>query len=229
MNFYAVFRIPTVREFYAKLRFNFLKSFKGLRVDKDLLNVNKTTYSRGALEKYVSIAERINFLVSAVESSRRIKRSDLLLSLGPRFEDELFGFRAIGYKRHNIFALDSYSYSRLISCGNMHRMNYLDSFFDIVVGGWVLAYSDNPIKAMSEIYRVTKAGGLAVLSWDIPPESDSNSLDYEDILLVSVYGNSTPLSTLKAAWEIKSLFIGNISWSSDRRIVLVVLQKPFSG
>lgn len=185
-------------------------------------------YSLDALNGYVSIADRITFLVSCVDSARRRKKEDLLLSLGPRFEAELFGFRAIGYNRKNIFALDSNSYSKLMSVGNMHNMHYENSFFDIVVGGWILAYSEDPLSAIDEIFRVTKPGGLAVLSWDMPLKSPNGSLDYKDLHLVYGDGKSISLDTLRVGWEVKSLFTGNTSWSHEVEIALVVLQKPFN-
>lgn len=223
-----MFRIPTIRERYAKFRFVlFLKLFL-IRSESSLSNVSHVQYSLDALNSYISIADRITFLVSCVDSARRRKKGDLLLSLGPRFESEIFGFRAIGYNRKNIFALDTNSYSKLISVGNMHNMNYENSIFDIVVGGWILAYSEDPLSAMDEIFRVTKPGGLAVLSWDMPLKSPDSSLDYKDLCLVYGGGKSISLDTLRVGWEVKSLFIGNVSWSREKEIALLVLQKPFN-
>jgi len=228
VNLWSVFRIPTIRESYAKFRFVLFRKLFSVRSESGLLNVSHAQYSLDALNGYVSIADRITFLVSCVDSARRRKKEDLLLSLGPRFEAELFGFRAIGYNRKNIFALDSNSYSKLMSVGNMHNMHYENSFFDIVVGGWILAYSEDPLSAIDEIFRVTKPGGLAVLSWDMPLKSPNGSLDYKDLHLVYGDGKSISLDTLRVGWEVKSLFTGNTSWSHEVEIALVVLQKPFN-
>ena len=107
-------------------------------------------------------------------------------------------------------------------------MNYENSIFDIVVGGWILAYSEDPLSAMDEIFRVTKPGGLAVLSWDMPLKSPDSSLDYKDLRLVYGGGKSISLDTLRVGWEVKSLFTGNVSWSCEKEIALLVLQKPFN-
>jgi SAM-dependent methyltransferase len=222
----AIFRIPTAREYYSKARFLFLTRTRGLRTDKDMSKIEKSHYPKGAFESYVSIAERINFLVSAVATARRVKNSDKILSLGPRFESELFGYRALGYKKNQIFALDTYTYSKLIATGNMHSMEYQDGTFDLVVGGWILAYSDDPILAMREIFRVTKVGGLAVLSWDLPVELDNYSQHVEELFLPSVQNKKTPMTEIISDFTRHSFFVGHVSWSSERRIVLVVLQKP---
>jgi hypothetical protein len=226
MRMNAIFRIPTVREFYSKARFLVLTKVRGLQTDRDLTRIEKSQYSKNAFENYVSIAERINFLVSAVGTARRVEDYDKLLSLGPRFESELFGYRALGYKKKQIYALDTFSYSKQISMGNMHSMEYSDDSFDIVVGGWILAYSEDPILAMNEIFRVTKSGGLAVLTWDLASEIDNLSQNFDELFLPSVHNEVTPISDVVANWTRHSFFVGHISWSSERRIVLVILQKP---
>lgn len=225
----AFFRIPTVRELYSKVRFLVLIKLRGLQTDRDLTRIEKSQYSKSAFQNYVSIAERINFLVSAVGTARRVKDYDKLLSLGPRFESELFGYRALGYKKKQIYALDTFSYSKQISMGNMHSMEYSDEAFDIVVGGWILAYSEDPALAMKEIFRVTKRGGLAVLTWDLASEIDNYSQNFDELYLPSVHNKVTPISDVIANWKRHSFFVGHVSWSSERRIVLVILQKPINS
>jgi hypothetical protein len=222
----AIFRIPTVREFYSKARFVVLIKTRGLRSHGDLTRVGKTDYSGSHFKKHVSIPDRINFLVSVVGAARRVVNSDNLLSLGPRFESELFGYRALGYQKKQIHALDTFSYSKLITMGNMHKMDYPDNFFDVVVGGWIIAYSADPVIAMQEIFRVTKSGGLAILTWDLPKEMDNHSENLDDLVLQSVNDQIHPISEIAAKWESHSFFIGRTSWSKEIRIAVVVLQKP---
>ena len=45
----------------------------------------------------------------------------------------------------------------------MHQLDYDDNSFDLIVSGWTLRYSNNVYKALSEILRVIKPGGLALL------------------------------------------------------------------
>jgi len=222
----SVFRLPTIREGYAKARFEVFKRFTVLRSFDSIENVNLSEYSKAAFGKYVSIGSRITFLVSAVESATRPKQDSKLLSLGPRFESELFGYLALGYKIRNITALDTFAYSKLVTLGNMHKMEFQDHTFDIVVGGWILAYSNDPIGAMREIYRVTRRDGLAVLTWDIPEGLLDNFKSLDEIFIPGNSGLKTPLNKLITGWELRSLYIGNISWSKNRKVVVVILGKP---
>ena len=145
--------------------------------------------------------------------------------LGPRFESELFGYRAIGYKPKNIFALDNFAYSKLVTLGNMHKMDFPDSSFNIVVGGWIIAYSNKPISAMKEIYRVTQPKGLAIISWEMSENIDDSFDSVDKIFLPTTNGNRISFNRLIQNWKINSLFIGNTAWSSERQTLLVVLRK----
>jgi ubiquinone/menaquinone biosynthesis C-methylase UbiE len=45
----------------------------------------------------------------------------------------------------------------------MHAMTFPDGYFDVVICGWVLGYSDDKPLAAREILRVTKPGGTVAL------------------------------------------------------------------
>ncbi len=86
-----------------------------------------------------------------------------VLTVGPRTESEIFMLTAAGFDPANIRGLDLMSYSPMIDVGDMHDMPYPDGSFDVVVLGWVLAYSSNPVKAVREARRVaTKEAVFAV-------------------------------------------------------------------
>jgi ubiquinone/menaquinone biosynthesis C-methylase UbiE len=93
------------------------------------------------------------------------------------------------------------------------------------VGGWIIAYSSKPITAMKEIYRVTQPKGLAIISWDIPENIDDSFDCMDKIFLPMVNGNRISFNRLIQNWKINSLVIGDTSWSSGRRTLLVVLRK----
>lgn len=79
---------------------------------------------------------------------------------------------AYGFKKNNIRGLDLISYSPLIDLGDMHAMPYDDSSVDIIIAGWVLAYSEDRQAAAKEIIRVTKDGGIVALGASYNPKSD---------------------------------------------------------
>jgi ubiquinone/menaquinone biosynthesis C-methylase UbiE len=50
-------------------------------------------------------------------------------------------------------------------------MKYADNSFDVVVLGWVLAYSQNPKAAADEVIRVLKPGGVVAVGVEYHPLS----------------------------------------------------------
>lgn len=86
-----------------------------------------------------------------------------VLAIGPRSEAELFRIWAYGYQPRNVRGVDLISYSPWVDLGDMHALPYPDNSFDAVVCGWVIAYSENKTKAVSEIVRVLRPGGVAAI------------------------------------------------------------------
>jgi SAM-dependent methyltransferase len=87
-----------------------------------------------------------------------------ILSIGPRVEGEIINIIAYGFNPWNIKSIDLFTYSPFIGLGDMHSIDHPDCFFDVVLCGWVLGYSDNPSIAALEILRVLKPGGIAVVA-----------------------------------------------------------------
>lgn len=92
----------------------------------------------------------------------RFRTADVL-SIGPRTEGELLNLVAHGFEPSRIRGLDLISYSNWVDLGDMHAMPYPDNRFDVIVCGWVLAYSDNKQKAAEEIVRVARPGALVAV------------------------------------------------------------------
>ena len=95
--------------------------------------------------------------------SRHIK----CLCIGPRNEAELLGLAGYGVQEENIKGLDLISYSDFVEVGDMHDIPFDNNKFDIVIAGWVLAYSTNIEVATNEIMRVLRPGGLVSVGWDM--------------------------------------------------------------
>ncbi len=107
-----------------------------------------------------------------------------ILSVGPRNEGELFLIRSLGFKWKNISSIDLISYSNLTELGDIHKSRYLDNFFDIIVCGWVLSYSNNYEKSLEELLRITKNKGLISIGFTyIPREIDKNR-EYDDRTII---------------------------------------------
>lgn len=107
---------------------------------------------------------RIERLLWPILSLENIVKSSKVLVIGPRTEHDIFMVRKHGFI--NVYGLDLISYSPHIFCGDMHEIPFPDSTFDVVIVGWTLAYSNNQRLALSEIFRVVRAGGCVALGWE---------------------------------------------------------------
>jgi SAM-dependent methyltransferase len=119
--------------------------------------------------------------VSVIEGLGPIE-SQKLLSIGPRSEAEIFRLWAHGYQLSNIRGLDLISYSPWIDLGDMHAMPYADSSFDVVLCGWVLAYSEKKKDAIQEIIRVLRSGGVAAIGVEYNRKSDQELIKEDGYL-----------------------------------------------
>lgn len=81
-----------------------------------------------------------------------------VLSIGPRTEAEILAIYGMGIDPNNVTAIDLMSYSPAIDVGDMHDLPYKDNTFDIIIAGWVLAYSADNQKAADEMKRVSRPG-----------------------------------------------------------------------
>lgn len=100
-----------------------------------------------------------------------------VLSIGPRTEMELYHLVGCGFLAQNISAIDLISPSPWIDAGDMHAMPYADQSFDISISSWVLAYSRTPQKAVDEMLRVTRSGGIVAIGCTYEP--DWRSVEYK--------------------------------------------------
>lgn len=165
MNLYS---IPVFRERLGRLRFFVLKYFHRI----DLLKSEKALhwdYSQNQFEKYSSNKDRVSYLITLVSEIAGSNNSNrTLLSCGPRYESELYGFRGLGFKWRNIHAVDIFSYSPKIKLGDIHALNFEPNSFDLIVCGWTIAYSAEPELALEQLYRVAKVGGKVLITWELP-------------------------------------------------------------
>ena len=113
-------------------------------------------------ERFVPLLE----IEDSFEYNKGPKRGSLLIA-------------GYGFSWSNIHALDLFSYSPCIDIGDMHDMPYEDSTFDIVFSGWCLAYSADQPRALGEMVRVLKDGGIVAFGQGhaVASVSKSNSLD----------------------------------------------------
>ena len=128
-------------------------------------------------------------------------RNFKVLSIGPRVESELMTIRSLGFKWKNIEAIDLHSYSNLVKLGDMHQLEFADNSFDFIISGWTLRYSNNVNKALSEILRVIKPGGLISIGFTYVKDREKN---------FEAKTNKTQENEIFSTSQLKEFFKNNI-------------------
>jgi len=163
-------QVRTVRQILARERLKVLTETSDVRTASDTGSVihNGVQYNVDGAKSAPDL-DRPALMVNVVSSIERVWKNigalDVL-SIGPRSEIEIFSLLAAGFKRERVRALDLLSYSPYVEIGNMHAMPYANDSFDVILLGWVLAYSRDPASAAREIVRVCRNGAIVVASAD---------------------------------------------------------------
>jgi len=222
MRFSRLYLIPGIRERVAKARFFFFVNINTQRLNRsnDKTLIKLWDYSQSQFKEYKSIRERIDFLVSSLANTLRFTKNSRLLVLGPRYETEIFGYLGLGFRKQNVAAVDSFSYSKLVKVGNIHNLPFNEETFDVVMCGWTLAYSDDIRLAFQQIHKVLRPRGVLIFSFDLQEEGIPQSL-----IELRIPDHTSPLSnSFGGLFEIRNYFIGKTSWSSTN-ICCISLQK----
>lgn len=167
-------QIPFVRSALATIKIDALdkETLKmGDVADPAALVENALAHNLNGMVGKVSLF-RPAVLVMPLRSLERVSENMKVLrvlSVGPRTEAEIYALIACGFEPSNIRGLDLFSYSDFVDAGDMHAMPYEDDSFDIVILGWVLAYSNDQKKAAAEVLRVLRPGGLVAVGYEYTP------------------------------------------------------------
>tara|TARA_A100001015_G_scaffold320665_1_gene447897 strand:- start:1772 stop:2542 length:771 start_codon:yes stop_codon:yes gene_type:complete len=154
-----------------------------------------------------------DLLINPIRSIHRVNKNFpklKILSIGPRTEGEILNLLSHGFKKENIKALDLISYSPWIDVGDMHNMPFEDNSFDIVICGWVIAYSNEKLKAASEITRVLKNNGIASIGVSYSPRTNEE-IEKERGYLIASPDRITSTSQLLNLFDLnlKTVFFSN--------------------
>jgi len=180
-----LFKIPYIRAMLAERRLERISEEQIKTLDTKRTAVKDFTINHNKAQLISGAAlSRPALLINPLLSIDYVWKNDQklkILSVGPRTEGEIFTLIAGGFLPQNINALDLISYSKLIDLGDMHDMPYTDNTFDIVILGWVIGYSDNPDKVVSETLRVAKPGAFICIGGEFNPDDrDEKTLKRHD-------------------------------------------------
>ena len=98
---------------------------------------------------------------------------------------ENFSNKKFRIQWQNIYGIDLLSYSKLITLGDIHNSKYEDDFFNIILCGWVLAYSSKPEKILDELFRIIKNKGIISIGFSYHP--NQNNLIYSTDQILKKY------------------------------------------
>lgn len=166
------------------------------------------TLKKNSSAKFATVgntrSQKLVYPLLSIESLlNRIADVDVL-AIGPRNEAELLTIRSFGFSGKRIQSIDLFSNSPWIDVMDMHEMDYADNSFDVIFCGWVLAYSQNPQRAVEEMIRVARPGAYICVGWDafdLSKTTSEASVDTRPIQgsddIVSLFGDSLEQTVFK--------------------------------
>jgi SAM-dependent methyltransferase len=91
-----------------------------------------------------------------------------VLMVGCRTEDDIYWMRAYGFSQ--AIGFDLFSYSQNILIGDIHQTDFADGSFDVVVLGWMISYTKDPLTVVKECRRILKKDGLLGIGLEHNPK-----------------------------------------------------------
>jgi len=155
--------VREIRWFVGKFRFYYLTKLSGkLKVSESGDSIEHTIkHNLKSLSNFGGV--RMNKLIRPISVLENVSRDSRILVIGPRNEDDILSLIGHGFSSKNIIGLDLISYSPWIEVGDMHKTRFQDSFFDVIICGWTLSYSNEPNKFAKEMIRITKNKGIVAI------------------------------------------------------------------
>ena len=150
--------------------------------------------------------DKVRLLFNPIMSIDHIKKDidhKKVLVIGPRVESEILSVMSYGIPKTNITAIDLISYSPWVDLGDMHNLPYEDNLFDIIICGWVIAYSNKKDVAAKEMVRVSKNGAVIAIGVTYSPVSN------EEVIRDRGYLVGSP-ERLISTNQINDLFLTNL-------------------
>ena len=118
------------------------------------------------VNQYYFNQTKIDRFASGLEISPHFKSTwdQDILYIGARTEGELFYFSTLGYDINKIRCFDLYSYSSFIDLGDMHNLPCMSNTFDTCLLTHCITYSEQPLVAIREVFRLLRPGGRLFIS-----------------------------------------------------------------
>lgn len=155
-------KISAFREQVVRLRLKYFLAKRGLKtLDEEGDSCPVTVLHN--LKGLRSCDNRMLDILMPLIACESFRPNGSTLIIGPRNEHDLVLYASLGGAWSKVKGVDLISYSPKIDLGDMHCLPYESSLFDAVICGWTLSYSRHPQKAVDEMMRVLKPGGMVAL------------------------------------------------------------------
>lgn len=152
--------IREIRILVGKIRYYYFVKFRRMVTSMESKDAIKHTVNHNLKSLGLFGATRMDKLIKPISVMENVPRDARILVIGPRNEDDILNLIGSGFKSSNIIGLDLISYSPYIEIGDMHSTRFGDSYFDVVICGWTLSYSNQPEKFARELTRIVKDDGV---------------------------------------------------------------------
>jgi SAM-dependent methyltransferase len=177
----SILKNTKIRKWFVKLRFLVLKQkMRFLESGSSSIGEQTVSHNLKAFKESggFGVGQRMGLLlypVIAHDSFYKVKKSEKkVLLVGCRTEDDIYWMRAYGYK--NAIGFDLFSYSKNILVGDIHKTDFEDETFDVVILGWMISYSKDPETVFRECRRILKPKGLFGVGLEHFPKQVDDSL-----------------------------------------------------
>ena len=197
--------IRPVRKVVGKLRFYWFAKIRRKIITLESKDAIDNTVSHNLKALGLFGLTRMDKLIKPVSVLESVSKESKILVIGPRNEDDILNLIGNGFNSKNIIGLDLISYSPFIEVGDMHRTRFTDNFFDVIICGWTLSYSNEPDKFAAELLRIIKPGGVIGIGVEYSVMTD------EEMIAHTGYNLKTKnFERINSAQEILQLFGGNV-------------------
>lgn len=200
-----IYKVRRIRTIIVKLRALFL-----VKIARRLKTIDSNSAFGVTVEHNLKglyhCNDRINLLIDPISRIEKLDKNSKILIIGPRNEHDLYLLNSQGFPMKNITGLDLISYSSKIVLGDMHAIPFDENAFDAVIFGWTLSYSSTPKKAIDEIIRVTKSGGIVAIGVEY---SKLTKEDSESLLGYSIQEHDLLKERINSTNQIIQLFEQN--------------------
>lgn len=143
--------------------YKILRYYKSLEIKNSIegtINHNLRYFLKFPLPDFVM--KRMDRLISMVKSIEIIHDKSHFLIIGPRTESDIMRMR-YNYPKALISSIDIISYSPWIQIQDAHNTTFDENTFDCILSGWVLKYSSDQEKMITEMVRIINHNGIIAI------------------------------------------------------------------